>query len=38
MKLWAICMLPIWRYRCGYWDFDAFKAAWSARNRNRVTK
>ncbi len=26
-KLWAIKMLFLWRYRLGYWGWDAF---WSA--------
>jgi hypothetical protein len=30
MKLWAIKMLFVWRKRLGYWDLDAFKAAWRA--------
>lgn len=28
MKLWAIKMLFLWRWRLGYWDWDAFWAAW----------
>ena len=31
MKLWALSRLFVWRYRCGYWDIDAFKAAWNTR-------
>lgn len=27
-KWWALRMLFVWRWRCGYWDFDAFRAAW----------
>lgn len=30
-RLWAIRMMPLWRYRCGYWGWDAVKAAWSVR-------
>lgn len=25
---WAIKMLFVWRWRLGYWDWDAFRAAW----------
>lgn len=28
MKLWAICMLFVWRWRLGYWELDAFMDAW----------
>jgi len=28
-RLWATKMLFVWRWRCGYWDWDAFKAAWN---------
>lgn len=31
MKLWAIKMLFLWRWRLGYWEWDAFRAAWSVR-------
>ena len=31
MKLWAVRMLFVWRWRLGYWDWDAFKAAWAAK-------
>lgn len=30
-KLWAIRQLFIWRWRLGYWDLDAFVAAWWMR-------
>jgi hypothetical protein len=30
MKLWALRMLFVWRWRLGYWDWDAFWSAWSA--------
>ena len=29
MKLWAIKMLFVWRYRLGYWAWDAFWAAFT---------
>lgn len=31
MKLWAIKMLFVWRYRLGYWEWGAFWAAFRAR-------
>lgn len=31
MKLWAIKMLFVWRWRLGYWCWDGFKAAWTYR-------
>lgn len=30
MKIWAVKMLFVWRYRLGYWDWDAFRSAWGA--------
>ena len=27
-KLWAIKMLFLWRWRFGYWAWDAFGVAW----------
>lgn len=30
-KLWAIKMLFLWRYRLGYWDLDAFIAAFTLK-------
>jgi hypothetical protein len=30
-KLWALKMLFVWRWRLGYWDFDAFAAAWNTK-------
>lgn len=35
MKLWSLWMLVVWRIRCGYWDFDAFRAAWKEQSRGR---
>lgn len=29
-KLWSVKMLFLWRYRLGYWDLEAFKAAFNA--------
>ena len=31
MKMWAIKMLFVWRWRLGYWDWDCFMAAWKAK-------
>lgn len=31
MKAWAVKMLFVWRWRLGYWDWDAFKSAWSTQ-------
>ena len=28
-RLWAIKMFFVWRWRLGYWDFDALKSAWT---------
>ena len=33
-KLWAIKMLFLWRYRLGYWAWDAFKVAWQLPKLN----
>lgn len=27
-RRWAVRMLFVWRWRLGYWDWDAFKSAW----------
>lgn len=40
-RAWAARMLFVWRYRLGYWDWDAFKSAWRTDfvvpRRNRST-
>lgn len=36
-KIWAIKMLLVWRWRLGYWDWDAFKSA-LAKNCERYEK
>lgn len=30
-KWWAVKMLFVWRWRCGYWDWAAFRAMWRAK-------
>lgn len=35
MKLWALKMLFLWRWRLGYWAWDAFAAAWRADQPGR---
>lgn len=35
MKLWAIRMLFVWRWRLGYWDWQAFRAAWCWKQREQ---
>ena len=31
LKLWAIKMLFVWRWRCGYWEWDTLRAAWNVK-------
>lgn len=31
-RLWAIKMLFVWRWRLGYWDWEAFRMAWALRD------
>ena len=31
VKLWALKMLFVWRWRLGYWEWDAFWAAFTVR-------
>lgn len=28
IKLWIVKMLFVWRWRLGYWDWQAFRAGW----------
>lgn len=37
MKVWAVKMLFVWRWRLGYWAWDAFRAAWRARPNNPLS-
>lgn len=27
-RLWIVKMMFVWRWRLGYWDWDAFRLAW----------
>jgi len=28
-RLWLLAMMPLWRYRCGEWGWEAVQSGWN---------